>query len=89
MLGELTSEQFAEWQAYESLEPWSEDRADLRAGIIASACLAPWRKKGAPPPNPQDFMPDFAGDRRGRRRARAEQIEAAKAIALTFGGRVQ
>lgn len=41
--------------AYE-LEPWGDQRDDLRTGIVASAAVAPYAKKGRQP-RPIDFMP--------------------------------
>lgn len=55
----LTAGELAEWEAYYGLEPWGEQRADLRAGIIAATAAAPWRKAGSPPPRPTDYMPRF------------------------------
>lgn len=47
--------------AYASLEPFGEERADLRAGIICSvmANLQSDPKKRKKPFTPVDFMPDF------------------------------
>ena len=59
MLSEITSAQFAEWMAYSRLEPWGEDRDDLRTGIVASVIANSNRGKGKKPYKPQDFMPDF------------------------------
>ena len=59
MLSEITSAQFAEWMAYSRLEPWGEDRDDLRMGIVASVIANSNRGKGKKPYKPQDFMPDF------------------------------
>ena len=59
MLGEISSRQFAEWMAYSRLEPWGEDRDDLRMGIVASVIANSNRGKGKKPYKPQDFMPDF------------------------------
>ena len=53
------SRQFAEWQAYYQVEPWGEERADLRAGIVASTIANVNRGKGQKPFKPSDFMPDF------------------------------
>jgi len=36
MLEEMTPTQLVEWMVYESLEPFGDVRADLRAGIVAS-----------------------------------------------------
>ena len=59
MLGEISSRDFAEWMAYSRLEPWGEERADLRAGIVASTIANSNRGKGQKPFKPQQFMPDF------------------------------
>ena len=59
MLGEISSAQFAEWMAYSRLEPWGEDRDDLRMGIVASVIANSNRGKGKKPYKPQDCMPDF------------------------------
>jgi len=55
----MTSRQFAEWQAYAAIEPWGEDRADLRAGIVAStvANYAGKSLKEDASVSPIDFMP--------------------------------
>ena len=52
------SREFAEWQAYYELEPWGEERADLRAGIVASTIANVNRGKGKSF-KPGDFMPEF------------------------------
>ena len=45
-LGErMTSAEFAEWVAFAGLEPFGSRVEDLRAGTIASACVAPWGGK--------------------------------------------
>ncbi len=59
MLSEITSKQFAEWMAYSRLEPWGEDRDDLRMGIMASTMANVNRGKNQKPYKPQDFMPSF------------------------------
>lgn len=53
--------EFAEWLAYWTIEPWGASREDYRAGVLASAILAPWTKKGRKPPGPADFFPDTLG----------------------------
>ena len=59
MLAEITSTQFAEWMAYSRLEPWGEERDDLRMGIVASTVANVNRAKDRKPYKPQDFMPSF------------------------------
>lgn len=53
----------AEWLAYFQLEPWGEERADLRAGIVASTIAnvnRPAKRKQAYAP--KDFMPRFGAE---------------------------
>ena len=69
----LNSREFAEWLAYYNLEPWGEERADLRAGIIAAtvANAAPGRRGRTF--QPKDFMP-FTGER--AQRQSTQEVEA-------------
>jgi hypothetical protein len=76
----LTHRDYLDWQALYRVDPWGEDRADLRAGIIASAAISPYAKKGQTP-RPVDFMPYAKPP--GPRRQTAEQI---KQIATSIAG---
>lgn len=58
----MSSREFSEWMAYAQLEPFGEQRADLRAGIVASTVAAGYTKKGHRPPKPTVFMPKFDKD---------------------------
>jgi len=51
----LTHREYQDWLSLYREDPWDQDRADLRAGIVASAALAPYAKKGRQP-KPVDFM---------------------------------
>ena len=55
----MTSGQFTEWQAYFAEDPWGEERADLRSGILASLFAEAHRDaaKRPEPFRPVDFMP--------------------------------
>lgn len=75
MMEEITWSQLLEWQAYYAIEPWGEERADLRAGIVASTMGNLWSKRRV---SPRDFMPDFG--RRTRRQA-PEQIASVLSMA--------
>lgn len=68
---EIDSREFAEWVAEYRIEPWGEIRSDLRMGIIASATLAPWSKKGQEP-RPIDLMPKFDKQATRPRQSEAE-----------------
>jgi len=60
MLARMPYRIYREWQTYAAIEPFGDERADLRAGIVACTianCLA--RKKGKPAFKPADFMPLF------------------------------
>ena len=51
--------EFRDWQIYYQIEPWGEERADLRTGILASLIANIHRRKGSARLLPRDFMPDF------------------------------
>lgn len=50
---------FTSWQAYYTLEPFGQERADLRAGIVASTMANALRGKRTRAYKPKDFMPMF------------------------------
>lgn len=56
----LSYAEFCEWCLYYQIEPWGEDRADLRAGIVASTIAnyaGKTRSKGSDPALPADYLP--------------------------------
>lgn len=55
----VDSREFAMWRAYYEVEPWGEERADLRAGIIAHTTYTMRKGKGGKTLSPADFMPQF------------------------------
>ena len=59
-LGErMSSRELGEWIAFARCEPFGDARADLRAGIIASAVVNVHRSKKDDALRPDAFMPDF------------------------------
>lgn len=74
----LTHKAYVEWLELWECDPWGEDRADLRSGIVASACVAPWSKKGKTP-KPVDFMP-YAKRRAPKRQSTEEMRKSWDAI---------
>lgn len=78
-----TSRELTEWAAFLQLEPHGEDRADLRAGIVASTIANANRKKGTRAFKPSDFMPKFEQ----QEQTLEQQKAAAEAVALAFGGK--
>lgn len=67
LLSRISSRELSEWMVYYELEPFGEERADLRAGIVASTVANVNRdpKKQKKPFAAQDFMPKFEGGGRG------------------------
>lgn len=67
---EIDSAEFTEWMAFQRLEPYGPERADMRAGIVASTIAnvhAGGKRKAY---TPADFMPKF--DRRVKKQTMAE-----------------
>lgn len=63
MLRSMTMEQLEEWATYSILEPFGEERADLRAGVIASTIANVNRTKASDKVfGPQDFLLKFGED---------------------------
>ena len=58
LLERLTWRQLLGWMAYYRLDPWGQERSDLRAGIVASTIANVYRGKRRPL-QPKDFMPHF------------------------------
>ena len=54
----MSSRELSEWMAYYSIEPFGDERADLRSGIVASTIANVNRdpKKQKTPFKPVDFM---------------------------------
>lgn len=57
----MSSREFVEWMAFYQIEPFGEERADLRAGVIASTIANANRdpKTRSKPFTPSEFMPTF------------------------------
>lgn len=64
----MTWRQLLAWRDYAEIEPFGEERADLRSGIVASVVANANRdpKRRPKPYQPSDFMPFINGpkDRR-------------------------
>jgi hypothetical protein len=76
LLAEMPARTMAEWQAYSQVEPWGEERADLRAGIVASTVANVNRGPKQAAFEPGDFMPVFDVD---------EEPDAAATLAEKWG----
>ena len=76
-----TIREFYQWQHFYAIEPWGEERADLRSAIIAYTVASIHAKKGAKI-RVADFMPQFG------RQTEAQTGEEMEAIARAFAARM-
>jgi hypothetical protein len=53
----MGAREFSLWQLYDSINPFGDERADLRAGLSTSALINIQLGKGAEPISALDFMP--------------------------------
>ncbi len=53
----MTAGEVAEYQALDHVEPWGEQRADLRMGILASTAVNMMKGKKGKRVKATDFMP--------------------------------
>jgi hypothetical protein len=76
--------EFQDWKSVYEADPWSEERADLRAGIIASTvanCLtdkSSWM--------PSDFMPEYGTQPEPEPKSMEELRDIAIRMAAMMGG---
>lgn len=71
---EISSYEYTEWLAYYQIEPFGEERADLRSAILCTLVASVFASKGYKP-KVSDFMPDFE-KAVNRRSQSAEEIQA-------------
>lgn len=93
MLEEMPWRVFVRWQQYNEVEPFGEDRADLRAAIIAwTMATVMTDKKHRRKLTLESFMPTFKQPRRTPQQAAEQEAEKllakVKAINAMLGGSV-
>jgi hypothetical protein len=90
LLSRTTSRELSEWMVYYELEPFGEERGDLRAGIVASTVANVNRdpKKQKKPYSPQDFLPKFDQGGAGGKAALSPEALRRKweMVVAAFGG---
>ena len=59
LLSEIDSREISEWIAFNNIEPFGEQRADLRAAMIACVMANAWRGKNQPAFKLDDFILNF------------------------------
>ena len=81
LLERVSARELSEWMAYAQMEPFGEERADLRAAIVAMTVANVNRGKGRAA-KVEDFMPKFDREPDGdQMKFTAERLNA------MFGGR--
>ncbi len=56
-MSQMSAIEFDEWQAFYNIDPFGDQRADVRMAILASAVVAPYIEKGKTVPKLAEFMP--------------------------------
>jgi hypothetical protein len=82
LLGELTSWQISEWEAYDKLDPIGTWRDDFRfaclSSMITNLAISIHGKEGTKMTSPMEFLPDWSGDR--KEEVKQQSVEDMKAI---------
>ncbi len=74
---EVSAGEFLEWMNVYQRDPWGEERADYRAGIVAATLANIHRSKGRRF-KPDDFMPKFQSA--NRRQTQHEMVSVFKSF---------
>lgn len=61
LLARMDSRELSEWMAYSQVEPFGEERADLRAALVAMTMANLWRGKDSKAFKLEDFVLKFGG----------------------------
>jgi hypothetical protein len=85
MLGRMDAQEFNEWQAYYTLEPFGQLRGDLQAAQICKVLVGMLGGKWL---DPFKFILDFAGDYKEELPTQEELIEKGKLLCLQMGGKI-
>jgi hypothetical protein len=83
VLREMDAEEFGWWAALYRRDPWGEERADARHGILCSLVANALSGKGKKF-KPADFVPKYGP----RPKAKKSLYEQFKAITIAAGGEV-
>jgi Protein of unknown function (DUF4035) len=89
LLDQLTGIQLAEWEAYDKLDPIGSWRGDFQmaclASIVTNIAISVHNKQGSKFTTPNDFMPDWSGERDEEEQP-IQSLEEMKAILLDIAG---
>ena len=89
----MTSEQLAEWEAYNRLEPIGDERIEFSLAMISSVitniAIAALGKPGAKQTTPLDFLPKWDGVGEGKgsgKEPKKQSVEEMKKILQSIAG---
>lgn len=86
MLRNMTIRQFDEWREYADLEPWDEERADVRAASIVRAVVNAHRGKGRRAVSLKECIVKFGKPKRQTpEQVKAEVLKVFDYMAATHG----
>jgi len=84
----LTSEQLAEWEAYNRLEPIGDERIEFSLAMISSVltniAIAALGKPGAKQTTPLDFLPKWDAKEEIKSKTKKQSVEEMKEILKTI-----
>jgi len=89
LLASTDSRELAEWEAYERLEPFGEQRADWRIAQVACILANVNRKKGAPAFKVDDFMLKTGAAPKTQQVSATDLAQQLKGITRAMGGRIK
>jgi hypothetical protein len=90
MLAEMRPSELGEWMAFWQIEPWGDERADLRTAIN-TAVLANVNRDSKRRPNPftpKDFMPYYREPEPDPALAQRKALDLEKRLLAMFGLKV-
>lgn len=77
---------YIEWMAYARLNPFGEERKDMRAAMVSMTMANIWRGKNRRAFKLTDFMPKFGRGRPTRAKSAREIYQALKDTLFLRGG---
>lgn len=82
LLENISSRELTEWMSYYQIEPFGEEREDLRMGIISSTIANVNKGKNGKTYKPKDFIPNFNKPTQTWQ----EQLKAIELLNIAFKG---
>ena len=80
------AQEYAEWMAEYSIEPFGDERADLNAASICTLVANIVKEKNKKPFTVADFLPEFGGQRRKRGQTPDQMAAVMRTMAGMFPG---